>query len=115
MGALAACGGDDDEPAADAPAEDALAGEDVASVAIDTFQFEPDPVVVQVGDTVTWVNEDATEHTVTQGTRDSPTAGGFDGSLPEEGSTFVATFDEAGSFAYYCRIHAGMSGTVTVE
>ena len=79
------------------------------SVAIADFAFDPGDLTVSVGDTITWTNDDDTDHTVTSDDDafDSGNVGGDD--------TFEQTFDEAGEFAYHCSIHSQMSGTITVE
>lgn len=107
---LAACGGD-----TNAQGDTGEPGE--ATVTVETFQFQPDPIVVQVGTVLTFVNEDAIDHTVTAGTRDRPTPQVFDGQLPEKGATFQLTLDEPGTYDYFCQIHPGpgMTATITVE
>jgi plastocyanin len=63
---------------------------------------------------VTFRNHDGTTHTITSGTRTSPT-GAFDADLgPDE--ELVLTFAEAGTHDYFCRIHdgGGMTGQVVV-
>lgn len=104
---LSACGGD----STDATAADA------ATVTVETFDFQPDPLVVQAGTTITFVNKDAIDHTVTAGTRDEPTPDVFDGQLAEKGATFELTLDEPGTYPYFCDIHPGpgMTATITVE
>jgi plastocyanin len=71
--------------------------------------FSPNPVVVAVGGTVTWTNNDTVAHTSTAdgGTWNSGTIG--------VGGTFSRTFSTTGTFAYHCAIHPGMIGTVTVQ
>jgi plastocyanin len=88
-----------------------------ATVTVATFSFAPDPLVVPVGTEITFVNEDAIDHTVTAGTREAPEPERFDGQLPEKGSTFELTLDEPGSYDYFCQIHPGpgMTATITVE
>lgn len=88
-----------------------------ASVVVATFNFQPDPLVVAAGTTITFVNEDAIDHTVTAGTREQPTPQVFDGQLAEQGATFVLTLGEPGSYEYFCRIHPGpgMTASITVE
>ena len=78
--------------------------------------FEAQTITVAVGDTVTWNVAGSFGHTVTSD------AGAFDsGEDPlREGDTFSFTFNEPGTFPYYCRFHGGpggvgMSGTVVVE
>lgn len=107
----AACGGDDEPAAAEAPAGD------TATVTIQTFDFQPDPLTVAAGTTITFENMDAIDHTVTAGTRESPTPDVFDGQLPEQGATFELTLDEPGTYDYFCEIHPGpgMTGQIVVE
>jgi plastocyanin len=109
----AACGGDD---GGEATPDDA-GQEEVATVTVATFAFAPDPLEVDAGTTITFVNEDAIDHTVTAGTREAPTPDVFDGSLPEEGSTFDLVLDEPGTYEYFCEIHPGpgMTATITVR
>jgi plastocyanin len=82
--------------------------------------YNPNPVEVNVGDTVTWINDDFTTHTATSGDSGSGSTGIFGGSedSPEiigpEGDTQSYTFDEAGEFPYYCTLHPSMVGTVVV-
>ena len=106
---LSACGGGDE---AATPS-----GEGTPMVTVKTFDFQPDPLVVPAGTTITFLNEDAIDHTVTAGTRENPTPEVFDGELPEQGSTFELTLDDAGTYDYFCEIHPGpgMTATITVE
>jgi plastocyanin len=80
-----------------------------ASVAIEGFAFSPQAVTVQVGDSVTWTNNDAVAHSATAngGSFDTGTIGG--------GTSKSVTFGTAGSFAYHCNFHLNMTGTVTVR
>lgn len=128
---LGACG-DTSAPAADTPASDetspaeAASSDDGTRVDLKKFAFDPDPVSVSVGDTVTWTNEDDILHTVTSGkaqeqgvpgvTEDSDSApdGLFDQPL-EFGEEFSFTFEEAGEIAYFCNIHPGMTGSIVVK
>jgi plastocyanin len=79
--------------------------------------FDPAEVTVRVGDTVRWVNTDATFHTVTSSDRlelRRPN-GRFDAVLDARGEEFTVTFSEPGRFPYYCQPHAEfMAGVVTV-
>ena len=72
------------------------------------FAFDPKAATVKVGETVTWTNEDGTDHTVTSS----------DGSFASEdlgqGATFSQTFNTAGTFDYICGIHPAMKATVIV-
>jgi len=77
--------------------------------ALTTTAYSPNPIVLAIGGTATWKNNDSVAHTATanDGTWDS-------GSIAP-GGTFSRTFPAAGSFPYKCTIHPGMVGTVTVQ
>lgn len=94
---------------------------------VEGLAFDPEIVKVPSGTTVTWTNEDAVAHTVTSGAigeqgvpgvskgkPDRPD-GLFDDELADAGATSSFTFDEPGTYEYFCRIHGGMTGTVVVE
>ncbi len=76
--------------------------------------FIPQTIFVQKGNTVTWQNNDYASHSVTSGTSSAGSDGLFDiSSITRSKSNFV-TFDQSGSYAYYCVYHPWMTGTVTV-
>ena len=80
-----------------------------ASVSIANFAFAPASVSVNVGDTVTWTNNDAgVPHTATAD------GGAFNSGTLSSGGTFAFTFTAPGTFAYHCNIHSSMKGTVRV-
>jgi plastocyanin len=78
-------------------------------VTISDFQFAPASVTIDVGDTVTWTNDGPTAHSATGDD------GGFDTGIFEAGQSRSATFDQAGTFAYFCTPHPNMRGTITVR
>lgn len=71
--------------------------------------FSPNPVEVKVGETVTWINDDSSRHTVT-----SKDDGIFDSGMMGKGQSFSYTFDKAGEYPYFCSPHPSMVGTVVV-
>ena len=79
--------------------------------------YDPSPVNVAVGTTVTWTNNDATLHTVYSGEPDDPEQSGqlFKSDFMSKGKTFSHTFDTAGTFDYYCTLHPFMLGQVVVK
>ena len=77
--------------------------------------FIPSTVTIPMGGTVTWENNDTAAHTSTAGSATEGPSGVFDSSLIMAGSSFSHTFDEAGSFDYFCMVHPWMAGTVIVE
>jgi len=68
-----------------------------------------------VGETVTWFNQDSAVHTVTSGSISSGGVDGkFDSSLFMAGSTFSHKFTSSGTFDYFCMVHPWMTGEVKV-
>ncbi len=79
-------------------------------VSIESFAFDPAGTTVSVGDTVTWTNnEDSVGHTTTSDD------GFWKSDLLKPGDGFERTFDEAGTFTYFCSIHPSMKASITVE
>src|SRR5919108_5121272 len=81
--------------------------------------FQPNPVQVTVGNTVTWTNNDSQPHTVTSGSNGQPD-NKFNSSpnfnpLLNPGQTFSHTFTEAGEYPYFCMLHPNQVGTVSVS
>ena len=77
--------------------------------------FSPAMVSINAGDTVEWVNEPTAAHTVTGGSPAMGPSGGFDSSLLMANANYAFTFDEAGSYDYFCMIHPWMVGSVSVN
>jgi plastocyanin len=90
---------------APAPSGDAALSEKVEIV---DFAYDPDPVTVEEGGKVIWINEDSAPHTATA------EDGSFDTGTLEEGKLKSETFKEPGTYAYVCSIHPQMHGTVEV-
>ena len=87
-------------------------------VVIKDFAFAPDRITIARGSTVHWRNDDQFLHTVTSGATsgaENQADGRFDLELPEQGSDVSFTFDETGTFTYFCRQHNAMDGTITVS
>ncbi len=76
--------------------------------------YLPYSLEIQVGDTVSWSNDDTAAHTVTSGTPDGMD-GIFDSNLFMAGSTFEFTFDESGVYPYFCMVHPWMTGEIIVN
>jgi plastocyanin/glucose/arabinose dehydrogenase len=97
-------------PAAPAPAAPAPAAG--ATVTVEDFAFDPQTLTIPAGTTVTWANNDSTQHTVTWDDRS------VDSGLFGQGQKFTYTFTEPGTYGYFCIPHgspgAGMYGTVVV-
>ena len=76
--------------------------------------FIPSTVTIGVGETVTWDNTDQAAHTATSGTPTDGPSGVFDTSVIFAGQSASFTFDEAGTYPYFCMVHPWMQGTVIV-
>jgi plastocyanin len=84
------------------------------SSTLTTDAYQPNPIQVSVGSTVTWTNTDAQPHTATSGENATPD-GRFDSSILAPSATFDHTFTEAGEYPYFCLLHPNMVGTVSVS
>lgn len=117
LGVVAAC---DDAPASPlataAPAVDHSTSvrpgtAESPTVEIARSRFGTQELRVAPGTTVVFVNTDAFDHTVTA--RDGASTV-FDSGELGEGDRFEITFDEPGTYPYFCRIHPTMRATVIV-
>jgi plastocyanin len=115
--ALSACGGA--EPAAE-PA--AASKADAAKVTIKAFDFQPDPLTVKAGTTISFVNTDQIHHTATAGTRGKATPEVFNAKMeaaagPGRSTEAQITLDEPGTYDYFCKFHPGdgMVGKIVVN
>jgi plastocyanin len=75
--------------------------------------YNPNPIEIKVGDTVTWINNDSSPHTVTSSSNDGSIT--FDSDVLRRGETFSFTFDKEGQYPYLCTLHPSMVGTVVVS
>ncbi len=77
-------------------------------VSIIDLGFQPADVQVSAGSSVEWRNDDSVGHTVTA------SEGAFGSGVLTVADRFAFTFEEAGTFDYFCAIHPQMTGRVTV-
>ena len=73
------------------------------------FLYEPEMVTIAAGTTVTWVNQDKAPHTSTAGDES------FDTGTLKRGDSGEVTFEEPGTYDYYCRFHQFMNAKIEVE
>jgi plastocyanin len=76
--------------------------------------YLPSIITIKQGQQVTWSNEDVAFHTVTSGLYDEPSDLFDSGHLDPE-QKFIVSFDEPGTFDYFCTLHPWMAGKVIVE
>jgi len=79
------------------------------TVQMQNMQFTPETVTIKPGDTIVWTNNDDRDHAVASADHT------FDSANLSAGQTFEHVFNAAGSFAYTCKYHPRMKGTVVVK
>ena len=104
--AFAGCGGDDSGSATSSGSASTAAAD---LIEISDFEYAPDAVTVPAGTTVTWRNYDKAPHTATADN------GLFDTGDLDRGDSKGISFDEPGTYSYFCRFHPFMKATVEVE
>jgi plastocyanin len=93
-----------------------------AAVTTKLLEFQPEKLTVKAGTTVVWKVADGLGHTVTTGTftlggdglRSAEEPDGVLDTPLAKGKTVSHTFDKPGTYTYYCSIHKGMNGEITV-
>jgi plastocyanin len=88
------------------PGEAVPAKSKAGTVTIKNFKFSPTPLKVKAGTKVTVKNADSTTHTFTAN------KGAFDTGDIDSGSSATVTIKKAGTYAYHCKIHNFMKGTI---
>jgi plastocyanin len=78
-------------------------------IVVKDFMFNPTPVTVKAGSTVTWTNKDDEPHTVVSDT------GVFKSGGMDTNESFSYKFDKPGTYHFTCSIHPRMVGTVVVQ
>jgi len=71
--------------------------------------FDTDNLNVAAGQTVTWTNTGAQQHTVTADDTS------LDSGLIDPGNAFSFEFDTPGIYTYHCTPHPWMKATITVN
>jgi plastocyanin len=75
--------------------------------------FVPKVLNINVGDKVTWKNNDASTHTASKTGGPGPN---FDtGNISPAATSAEVTFSTAGTMTYQCNIHPNMTGTIEVN
>jgi plastocyanin len=79
--------------------------------------YQPNPIMVKVGQKLTWTNDDSQIHTSTSGTGPGDAGSGnvFDSGILSPGTSYSFTFDAPRNFPYYCTLHPQMVGTVSIS
>ena len=79
-----------------------------ADVRISQMRFNAPTVTIKVGGSVNWENNESVPHTITA------SDGSFGSNQLGQGDSFSRTFDQVGTYGYYCSLHPMMRGEVVV-
>jgi plastocyanin len=71
--------------------------------------FEPRHLTVRTGTEVIWKFAGDAAHDVTDD------RGAFESGTMREGDEYIMTFEEPGTYYYYCTLHHAMQGTLVVR
>jgi plastocyanin len=80
-----------------------------ATVTITDFQFTPNTITINIGDTVKWINNGSSPHTTTSN------SGVWNSGNLAPGSSFSRIFSIGGSYSYHCNIHPSMTAKIIVR
>ena len=84
------------------PATDVISGK--ATIILQENAFYPNRLTVKTGTTVSWINKDPAFHSIRSD------SGLFQSNLLAIGQMFSFTFDEPGTYPYYCEKNGGAGG-----
>jgi plastocyanin len=79
------------------------------TVVIEGMRFQPEVLVVALGDTIVWINRDLVPHTATS------EDGGFDSKEIQADKSWRHTIQESGDFVYVCTFHPTMKAMLRVK
>ena len=80
-----------------------------AEIKIDNFSFTPPTLTVQAGTKVTWTNRDDIPHNIVSSEQK------FKSKPLDTDDAYSFTFNEPGTYQYFCGLHPKMVGKVVVE
>jgi plastocyanin len=82
---------------------------DTTTVKIDNFTFGPKVLTVKAGTAVTWINQDDIPHTIIEKNRKV-----FRSKVLDTDDKFTFTFNEPGTYDYFCGLHPHMTAQIVV-
>jgi plastocyanin len=91
------------------PSTKAAASPAMNQVVIENFSFVPATMTVKAGTKVTWVNRDDVPHTATD------TDKRFNSKTLDTDDQFAFTFQQPGTYSYFCALHPKMTGQIIVK
>jgi plastocyanin len=79
------------------------------TVTVDNFSFAPSPIEIHARTRVTWINKDDVPHTVVS------VDGKFKSQALDTDEMFSFTFQDPGTYEYFCSVHPKMTGKIIVK
>jgi len=79
------------------------------AVTIDSFSFAPMQMEIPAGTQVTWINKDDVPHTVVSVDHK------FKSRALDTDEKFSFTFQDPGTYEYFCSVHPKMTGKIVVK
>ncbi len=105
----AGCGGSDGGTGSEGGGAGTASAKQTVQIA--SYKYLPETVEVQARGSITWKNEDDALHNAQT---DDGGTGAFDTKDLDLGDSKRLTFEEPGTYSYYCIYHRFMEGTVEV-
>jgi plastocyanin len=84
-----------------------IQNEHIQTIEISKMKFNPEELTIHAGDTVVWINNDMTNHCITEVNK------GWTSSTVAPGQSFKKAITK--NTEYYCAIHMVMKGKIQVE
>jgi plastocyanin len=78
-------------------------------IGIDNFKFNPNPLTIDKGTELTWINHDDIPHSIVLN------ALGVHSKAMDTDAKFTYKFDKTGTFFYVCGLHPFMQAKVVVK
>ncbi|MGB9402852.1 MAG: cupredoxin family copper-binding protein [Candidatus Acidiferrales bacterium] len=79
------------------------------AVSIDNFSFAPVQLEIKAGTQVTWINKDDVPHSIVSVDHK------FKSRALDTDEKFSFTFQDSGTYEYFCSVHPKMMGTIVVK
>ncbi len=79
------------------------------AITIDNFSFAPMQLEIAAGTQVTWINKDDVPHTVVSIDHK------FKSRALDTDESFSFTFQDPGTYEYFCSVHPKMTGRIVVK
>src|SRR3989344_8886748 len=79
-------------------------------VSISDFAFNQRTITIQKGESIIWTNEDSVKHSIVSDSGNEIASDSI-----SKGEIYEHTFNNVGTYSYYCGIHPSMKGEVVVE